>query len=81
MKNEINKINTTINILNALIIKDNFDDIWLLNQLIIKCKLLLSHLKEIENINITKIVTQIEKEADYFIKKYPVSQINSTQLL
>jgi len=78
MKNEaIKTINNNLNNLKKITIKDNHDEIWILNQLIIKYNLILNLHAEIDvDIEIfCRIVKETQEEANYFIIKYSKEKI------
>ena len=69
----LKNINTNLDVLKEITIKDNHTEIWTLNQLISKYQMLLHYLeKEIVD-DIEKfhsIVDEVQEEANYFITKY-----------
>ena len=73
MKNEaIKNINDNLKNLKKITIKNNYDEIWILNQLISKYNLILGLNVDVDvDIeNFCRVVKETQEEADYFIIKY-----------
>ena len=73
MKNEaIKNINDNLDNLKKITIKDNHDEIWMLNQLISKYNIILGLNLEldVDIENFCRVVKETQDEADYFIVKY-----------